>query len=102
MLKLRRAGKAQSKTVLPDWQAMGAAERTIGNDIYFSREHHFKCSHFSVKFYEFSNHSAPQSSLSFLTHPAKTSLHYSHICGNIYPAPSRKPRSSAAGMDGIE
>jgi len=29
MLKLRRAGKAQSKTVLPDWPATCAAEHPI-------------------------------------------------------------------------
>jgi hypothetical protein len=39
MLKLRRAGKAQSN--IPDWLAMGAGERTIGDDIYLSGKHHF-------------------------------------------------------------
>ncbi len=46
MLKLRRAGKAQSRAVtsdfilksrtsaISDWPARGAAEPTIGNDIY--------------------------------------------------------------------
>jgi len=38
MLKLRRAGKAQSKTIRPDWLAMGAGKRTIKDDIIPLRE----------------------------------------------------------------
>ena len=33
--------KAQTKTVTPDWQATGTAERTIENDICLSGKHNF-------------------------------------------------------------
>jgi len=52
MLKLRQSGKAQTKTITPDWPARCAGEHTTEEEIYLSGKHNFIwCFHFSVKFW---------------------------------------------------